>query len=218
MAKPILTILIPTLINRQGLCKALVDELNSQIAAENYPCKVVTYPNDGRSELIGSIRNKMLSACKSKYCSFFDDDDKPGPNYVSRFFETLKLYPDIDAIGFIVDCYVSRIKDGNARIAHEYPDWCTPKQPAPFKYHRTINHLAFIKTDLAVQAGFDNMGHGEDYAYSVRLKPLISSSISINDTLYHYYFEPAKPAIEGIAHDVNNPYTGKRPPPVNSST
>lgn len=191
---PLLTILIPTLFSREASKKTLVRELNKQIAAINAPVKITIYRNDGIKYKIGKIRQKMIKRCTTKYCVFFDDDDTPGPNYISKIIETLQKYPDIDSVGFIMDVFINGNKDGCARIAHEYNDWFSPPAPSPYKYCRTINHVCPVKTELAIKAGYDDMGHGEDYEYAKRLKQIIQTSVTINDILYIYNFSPRKPA------------------------
>lgn len=189
--EPILSILIPTLRDRKYQLQKLQKNLMAQINAGNYPAKVVTFPNNGESS-IGKIRNKMLAKCNTPYLCFFDDDDTPGDTYIRKIMEALQKNPGIDAIGFLVDVFHSGNKLGNARISHEYEDWHTATLPHPYKYCRTINHLAVVKTELAQQAKFPDIGHGEDYEYSKRLKPHLQNCITIPETLYYYYFEPKK--------------------------
>lgn len=189
--EPILSILIPTLLDRKHQLNKLVALLTSQITVGNYPAKIVTFTNNGESS-IGKIRNKMLAKCTTPYLCFFDDDDTPDDAYMHKIMEALQNNPGIDAIGFLVDVFESGYRLGNARISNEYEDWHTTTLPYPYKYCRTINHLAVVRTELALKAKFPDIGHGEDYEYSKRLKPHLKNCITIPETLYYYYYEPKK--------------------------
>ncbi len=187
--KDILSILIPTKPGRESCLENLIKELQSQIDRGDYPIKIVKLWNNGCEKTIGEIRNNMIDDCDTKYLNFFDDDDKPSDNYISSLYNTLVGYPNIDAIGFIVDVFHAGNRLGNARISNEYADWETIAN-GPYKYHRTINHLAVVKTELAQKARFSDKHHGEDYDYACALKPLLRNCITIQDTLYFYMYEP----------------------------
>lgn len=190
--KPILTILIPTKPGREDCCQWLINYLTKQIETGHYPIKIHKLWNDGITKTIGAVRNDMIDECDTEYLLFFDDDDKPSDHYISTLYKGIVDNPGIDAIGFLVDVLNNGRKDGCARISNEYEDWVNNNGPSPYRYHRTINHLAVVKTELARKARFSDKNHGEDYDYAVALKPLLKNVVTINEILYYYFFVPIK--------------------------
>jgi hypothetical protein len=65
-----------------------------------------------------------------------------------------------------------------------------------YKYVRSIYHKTPVKRDIALQCMFPNKSFGEDYEYSMRLKPLLKNEIFIDKILYNYNFKYENPKIK----------------------
>lgn len=179
----ILTILIPTFAGRNHYLVPIVHNLKQQI--DNLPIGILI--NDaGREMSIGTKRQKMIEESKSEYIVFVDDDDWVTENYISLIWNAIETKPDVVGMrGWITT------NGGNRKswsISTEYLLWANNVNG--FDYVRYPNHLSPVKRKFALQAGFNDMKHGEDFVYSMRLKEqgnLITQSF-IDEEIYHYRY------------------------------
>ena len=62
-----------------------------------------------------------------------------------------------------------------------------------YKYVRSIYHKTPVKREIALKAMFPDKSFGEDYEYSMRIKPFLSKEIFINKVLYYYNYKYENP-------------------------
>jgi hypothetical protein len=181
-----LAILIPTLREREAMTVALCDNLITQIQDRNVKI-VIDYT--GREMTIGAKRQMMLEKITSDYIAFIDDDDEVSANYIQLIYDAIQSEPDV--IGMRGWMTTNGTNRENWIIRTKY-DWKTNVDG--FRYVRYPNHLSPIKTELALEAGFPDLRHGEDYEYSMRLKAKgnLKNEVFIDEELYHYKFMPKK--------------------------
>lgn len=181
-----LGILIPTLPDRRVTFEGLRRHIESQIGDR----LVQVIPNArGREIKIGRKRQMMLEACHHDYVVFIDDDDMVTHDYVEKVYDAIQQGPDVVGLrGFMT---TNRDNPENWCISTKY-DW--KENVDGYRYVRYPNHLAPIKREHALAAGFTDMGHGEDYDYSMRLKKLdiLKSEVFIDAELYHYIYTVKK--------------------------
>lgn len=181
-----LQILIPTLPERHASYNALFIHLNNQIGERN----VSILPDArGRHISIGKKRDDMLKAATADYVSFIDDDDMVTHDYIPKIYDAIQS--GCDVVGMRGYMTTNRQRPENWCISIRY-DWSDNKDG--YRYVRYPNHLAPIKLEHARAAGFKDMGHGEDYDYSMRLKSLniLKEEYFIDEELYHYLYSTAK--------------------------
>lgn len=176
-----LSILICTMPERVDKLSLLKLSLEPQITAENY--KSIEIITDWFMDYnIGVKRNKLLARARGEYVVFIDDDDEISPNYISLILDAIQTKPDCVAINGKITT------DGKNEkkwfISRSYRRWFTRNG----QYFRTPNHISPVRRELALKAGFPEISHGEDYAYSMRLLPLLKTETTIHEPIYHYKF------------------------------
>ena len=151
----------------------------------------IIYDESPRGTLtIGAKRNKLLLESKGEYVCFIDDDDDISDNYVSEILKAIESKPD--AIGFKIMCDMEGKKE-IAASSIKY-DWSDNKDG--FRYVRSIYHKTPVKRETALKCMFPDKSFGEDYEYSMRLKPHLKSEVFINEFLYFYNYKYENPKVK----------------------
>lgn len=193
----ILSLLIPTIRKRRAMCRKLCDELQRQIDDHKWISQVieliVSSEDDGEIS-IGTKRNALLKEATGKYVAFIDDDDWVAHNYIHKVYTGCLHGQDcLSLTGHIT------IDNGPPEIFEhsiKYKAWKTNEGvmfPA-IKYERYPNHLNAIKREIALQATFPEIYHGEDREWSAQLheKGLIKSEYFIGEVIYYYQYLSGK--------------------------
>ena len=177
------------------------DNTNVFWAIDNFSdCVELIFCRDDKSLSIGEKRNKLIEIATGEYISFIDDDDAVTKDYFIQFFDNLKK------VDYRPDAFTLRgkitIDNGQPEIFEHHPkyaEWKTnmlsPAQiDTEVKYERYINHLNFIKKDIAKQITFPEKNHGEDHDYSTALQnsKLITTFIEIPEIIYEYRYTSNK--------------------------
>ena len=182
--KKLWTIAVLTIPGREPLLARLLARLNNQLTEQ---VEVKIYP--GELDTIGGKRQRAVEECKSTYISFIDDDDLVHAQYVSKIIDKLKYMPT--GVGFRGIITSNNIKPVEFvhRAGLRYIDKVFRSSDC-YIYHRPLNHLNPIRTEIAKQIGYKDMNHGEDKDFSVRLAEsgLITDDIFIDDFLYFYQY------------------------------
>jgi cellulose synthase/poly-beta-1,6-N-acetylglucosamine synthase-like glycosyltransferase len=155
-----------------------------------HPEVIVLTELDNGEMTTGAKRNKLLQRAKdagAEYCAFVDDDDKLMPTYLGEIMKALEKKPD--AVG---------MKGWMTTEGRNRTEWRISKDLPYVKkgnvYLRHTNHLAPIKTEIALQIGYPDKTFAEDYDYAIRLKQsgLVKTEVFINQFLYHYDYRRRK--------------------------
>lgn len=145
---------------------------------------------------VGVKRQALLGSAQGDFIVFFDDDDEPHPRYLPLILEAIA--PGVDCIGYKVACY-GYANGGNspeimepADVSIKYDAWAN--DVGGFKYVRTPHHIMPVRRTHALAAGFPAIHHGEDHAYSMRLKQQgnLKNEVYIDEFLYIYRFNGKK--------------------------
>ncbi len=182
----ILSILICSLENRAGMLASLLGELTRQIEATDSENTVELLVNmDRKEKSTGKKRDELIRQATGEYIVFIDDDDGISDKYVKTFLRAAKSGCDVlSPNGWITTNGVNKI---DWEISKKYSDVTVVKNGAKV-YLRRPNHIAAIRRELAIQAGFPDISNGEDKEYSNRVVPLLNTEYKINDQIYHYRF------------------------------
>lgn len=190
MTDAIWTIAILTINGREAFYQRLRSVLDPQIA--NNPVHVLVL-KDNKELSIGAKRQKALDICETKYINFIDDDDLISTKYVQKILNELEQGPC--GVGFrgIVTSKSMAVTEfvHKAGLAYSVKP---QKYGGSIVYTRPLNHLNPVKTHIAQQIGFKDLGFAEDLDYSLRLSEsgLIQDSVFIDDFLYFYQYRAGK--------------------------
>ena len=185
-----LSILICTTPEREQMFNKLFAELNKQVIECGGGVEILCDDSPKGTVTIGEKSNRLLRLAKGDYVCRFDSDDWPSSNYVYEILKAINLQPD--CIGFQIACNMDGIKS-LAASSLKY-DWS--ENIDGYKYVRSIYHKTPVKREIALQCMFPDKSFGEDYEYSMRLKPLLKNEIFIDKILYNYNFKYENPKIK----------------------
>jgi glycosyltransferase involved in cell wall biosynthesis len=172
----ILSVLICTIPTR----KALFDDLINSLESQWVEGVEILYNDQGGT--VGSKRQTLLNQAKGDYVSFVDDDDSVSENYISSIIEATKTKPD--CIGICGIMTTNGMLKKNWYISMDYHSWHEEKGC----YYRHTNHLSPVKREIALQVGFPDKSHGEDYDYSMGLRNKLKTEVKIPFGIYHYQY------------------------------
>lgn len=180
----ILSILIPTVFDREAQFASLSNFLRKQIPSSDDVeiLHLCTLPVKHGGMPTGGKRQQLLSIAKGQYVVFIDDDDKVSEEYVSEILAAALHNPDV----ITFDGWMT--SDGENRMEFSIT-LGSGYEKVDNTYLRPPNHLCPIKREYACMIGYDvNLSNGEDYDYCMRLKHanLLRTEIHIPKKLYHY--------------------------------
>lgn len=183
MIKGALSILIPTLPQREHLCNRLKDELLRQIVELNAPVRLLYDP---RTDIdIGTKRNAMTAMVETEYMDFFDDDDMPGPNYIKHLVKGIEKGVDCCSLTGIITT------DGKdpKKFVHsiKYDKLFTGDDGV---YYRPPMHINCMKTEHARKAVFPEWRFSEDSKWAMDLQATgaLKTEHWIEEVIYNYLY------------------------------
>lgn len=191
----LLSILIPSTIDRQPMLDKLVAYLQQQIIDCNAEIYVeIKTSVDNRQMKTGSKRNLLLNSCSGEYVVFIDSDDWVSEDYIKLIMEGILSEPEPDVVAF------NGWIETNGRNRQQWfiskdLKWETKHDAqGNIYYNRFPHHLIPTKREIALQIGYPDVTIGEDSDYSARLAQsgLIKTEYKINKDLYFYHFSTNK--------------------------
>jgi len=178
--RPILSVLLPTVVCRAVVFAKLLAEINRQ--TEGKPVEVLS-ACDNKEISVGNKRQALLVKSTGGYVVFIDDDDGIAPDYIDSILEALKTNPD--CVGFEIDCTFNGGAVRKAAASKNFP-WA--ENVFGYQIVRSAYHKTPVKREIALLAGFRDMRFGEDKDYSDRLRPHLKTEVFIKKVLYFYRF------------------------------
>lgn len=184
-----LSILIPTIQERESMLYKLLRELRQQIDESGHKDEIEIIIKKG-SKSIGYKRNELLSDSKGEYVCFVDDDDFVSSIYIKELLSAIEKQPDCVSLRGVITW------DGQNPELFEhsikYSMYATTTNP--IKYERYPNHLNAIKASIAKRFKFPEINHGEDtdWATQINESGLLKNEIFIDKVLYHYNYVSKK--------------------------
>jgi glycosyltransferase involved in cell wall biosynthesis len=185
----ILICTIPERLEKFNILIASIQYQASKLKKRN-EIEVLFNPKPRGEITIGYKRNLLLKESKGDYVCFIDDDDSIPDYYIQEILNAIKEKKD--CIGFEIDCNMEGVKQ-NAASSMKY-DWSENK--GGYKYVRSIYHKTPVKRAIAMMAMFPDISFGEDYEYSMRLKPLLKSETFIKKIMYFYNYKYENPKVK----------------------
>lgn len=180
----LLTIMIPTTVDRRPLFEKLIMELWRQVV-ENSSAHLVNiiHEEDNKEISVGLKRQRLLERAEGTWVVGFDSDDWPAPSYIQEIVYALKENPNTDHVGFIEDCDI----DGQKSISIfsiKHKSW--DEQEPGYDQVRCANTKSVIRRTKALQIGYEDSRFGEDRVFSEAVTPLLESEVFIEKPLYFY--------------------------------
>lgn len=188
--RPILSLLICTMFNRDALFQRLLAKLREQ---ENSDIEIHYELDDGKMS-VGEKRNKLIAKCCGEYIAFIDDDDMVSDNYVELILNAIdKSNPDV--IGMHLLMTVDGQNEERTYHSLKYDHWYDepdPDREGKRRYFRNPNHLNPVKREHAIKVKFPTIDIGEDKEYSKILLQYLKTEEYIEDPIYFYEYRSNK--------------------------
>lgn len=196
----ILSILIPSIPEREKQLSKLVSELNWQITnvkglhpslgdVEVLIDSSKRYVDGGMT--VGAKRNKLVQSATGKYLCFLDDDDLIAPNYIEELLRGCNL--DVDCVGFmsIFKCdFYWGIADMSLMHDNE--------QAHPSVFRRKIWHVCPIRTSIAQKYSFNDINNAEDWQWMEKVYKDLKQCVSLGKVLHQYNHSQLTSAVDEI--------------------
>ena len=180
----LLTIMLPTTIDRREQFAKLLEEIKRQIVANKYEDIVEVVINEDNKEIsIGKKRQELLEASSGKWVVGIDSDDWISEDYLHDIVMALKNNTQIDHVGFLEDCDINGEKSLSIfSIRHKH--WA--ENFDGYDHIRCANPKSVILREKALMVGFEDSRFGEDRIFSEAVTSLLTSEIFIEKSLYLY--------------------------------
>lgn len=180
----LLTIMIPTTVDRRPLFTKLIVELWRQVFENNFhPYVNIIWEEDEKQISVGLKRKRLLQRAEGTFVVGFDSDDFPDPAYIKEIVTALINNPNIDHVGFQEDCTIDGEKSLSI-FSIKHKSW--DEKEEGYDQVRCANPKSVIRRSKALQVGFIDSRFGEDRIFSEAVTPLLESEVFINKPLYKY--------------------------------
>lgn len=204
--RPDWQILIPTIVTRRHWLARLMGHLKPQLVDG---VEVVTLEDNG-DRSIGAKRDQMVREATGRYVCFFDDDDLPAPDYVSRILPVLMTEDPPDVVGFRLRYFEN--EKPKALAVHSYNARAILVQlpeRGMSRYDRLPNHLNPVRLEIAQALGFRDENCGEDGDYAKRMAQLRPRprELFIDAYVYDYLYRQPKTRAGEVTNELR---TGRR--------
>lgn len=183
--QPLLTIMLPTTVDRREQFKKLYAEVWKQIIdAWAMDDVEVIFEEDNKEISVGAKRQRLLERALGAYVVGIDSDDWPAPDYISEIVTALKSAPGIDHVGFFELCTFDGKNPKKSIFSIVHQKW--GENVYGYDYIRCANPKSVIKKSIALQIGFQDLRYGEDIIFSESVTPYLKSEVFIDKILYFY--------------------------------
>lgn len=190
-----LSILIPTLTEREYLFQKLISQLEIQIARNGVEKSVeIISLSDDRTMSIGEKRNRLIELSQMDYVAFIDDDDLVHSDYVGLVYRAIQNKPDV--VGIVGEITIIQPPRSDVRrkfyhvISNE--NYVTSNRG----FERPPNHINPMKRSIASRYKFPEKNFGEDTDWAMELSRSgiwkRASQTFIPEVIYFYRFNRNK--------------------------
>lgn len=180
---PLLSILVCRLPERAASFRRLEQVLRPQLGDH---CELLTHNAPRGTMTTGAKRNELLRAARGKYIAFIDDDDLVTKDYVQRIRGAAESDPD--CVGMEITMYRRGVNPQRCIHSMRFDRWFDVADgPRRRIYYRCPNHLNPVRRELAQAVGFPDLTVGEDRAYSLAIRPLLTTEVMLEGPIYTYY-------------------------------
>lgn len=196
MTNPLLTIMLPTTIDRRDVFKLLLDSIQKQISENNYQDEIeVIIDEDNKEKSIGKKRQDLLERANGLYVVGVDSDDSIAETYIKDIMQA--ILEGSDHIGFLEKCNIDG-QESLSIFSIRHKVWDENKDG--YDHIRCANPKSVIKREKALLVGFEDSRFGEDRVFSEKVTQLLQTETFINKELYFYNYI-STPHIERYGFD-----------------
>lgn len=175
----LLSILIPSVVERLECLTNIVRKINQQIAGG--PVEVLVCL-ENKKRTTGRKRNELIEQAQGKFVVFVDDDDTLSDDYVSQLLTHIKENPEADCIVF--DVMVNIVNQKRKKLCKYGIEYKYGQNPN--FYTRKPNHLMCYRKSIAESHKYKNISYKEDDEWGERACKNIKNQIRIDKVLYTY--------------------------------
>jgi glycosyltransferase involved in cell wall biosynthesis len=181
----ILSILIPTLLEREHFLNEMLANLYIQIKEFGNDKVEILLDARGKNITTGQKRNDLLGKAKGEYVWFVDDDDYIFPYAIEEIIKATKKNPDVIGINGMMTTDGKSQVDWEIRIGHPYK---AVKKDGKEYYLRHPNHITPMKREHAIRVKFPAKTVFEDYEWAKALNDAgyLKTQEIIDKPVYHY--------------------------------
>lgn len=186
MNETLLSIMLPTTVDRRPHFYRLLEEITSQLAFSGLYDKVeLLIDEDEKQKSIGKKRQDLLERAIGEFVVGIDSDDFIARGYIGSIIYQLIKNPDVDHVGFIERCLMDG-KESKSIFSIRYSKWA--ENVDGWDHIRCANPKSVIRRTKALQVGFEDIRYGEDKIFSEAVTPLLKTESFINQELYFYNY------------------------------
>lgn len=182
----LLTIMLPTTVDRRKTFYPLLSEITKQISEYSYSDIVeILIDEDNKEKSIGKKRQDLLTKAQGQYVVGIDSDDFISPTYMIDIICSLKNNPGIDHVGFEEKCIIDgEIKKSIFSIRHK--KW--QDNVDGYDFARCANPKSVIKREKALIVGYEDIRYSEDRIFSEIVTQLLVDEVFVEKQLYIYQY------------------------------
>lgn len=174
-----LSIMIPSLVDRNALLNTLLSVLRPQITNE---CELLIDISSGE-ESIGMKRHRMRHCANGRFLTFIDDDDMIAGDYVIQIISAIKNNPNIDCIGFAGTIETPNGKIYKQRYTIQNRN-CMGRKGDVFE--NFVGHITPIRKEIVLSARFGDMRTQEDALFCSEIMDKCQKEFYIDKIMYRY--------------------------------
>ncbi len=179
---PQLSILIPTIIERQAQFNELIIFLHNQIDLHDLNGEVeIISLCDNKEMPIGEKRQALYDMANGEYSWQIDDDDHISSDAIPEVLAAMETNPD--CITFQELCVIDGV-ESKSNFSLKYDDW--HENFDGWDHVRTPFFKTPIKTILCKAAPVPHLRFGEDHLWAQKIKYTLNVEVHINKFLYYY--------------------------------
>jgi glycosyltransferase involved in cell wall biosynthesis len=179
--KMILSILVPTTIERSKVFNRLLHEIKRQIKPFKKQIEILSLC-DNKEMTIGEKRNKLYQMAKGKYSWQIDDDDWIHPDAIEKIMKAVENDSDCITFSEVVIFDGKRLENSNFSL--KYVDWADNQDG--YNHVRIPFFKTPIKTEICRLVAVKDIRFAEDHEFARSINPLLKTETHIDDYLYWY--------------------------------
>ncbi len=198
MIQPLLSIMLPTTVDRRklfyGLLESVVGQINDLSIGDFIE---VLIDEDCKEKSIGKKRQALLEKATGIWVVGIDSDDFIADTYLRDIVNALNTTPNTDHVGFLEQCCI----DGEHSLSIfsiRHQNWAENQDG--YDHIRCANPKSVIRRTKALQVGYQDLRYGEDRIFSEAVTPLLTSEVFIEKELY-FYIHNSTPHTERYGFD-----------------
>lgn len=187
MNKPLLSILVPTTLDRFNEYNQLIKRLYSiypNLSKDGIVEEITDHA--GKEITIGEKREGLYKYANGIYSWQLDDDDDISDDAIELILEAIKQEPDCITFEEYVNIDGREYKSNHS---HSYPGWVGNGEyllSDGFHFWRTPFFKSVIKTEIARSVPVPRIRWGEDNMWADELQKHLKTEVHISKQLYLY--------------------------------